>query len=133
MSGQNLERHLWKNRILIVKTHQEGAKKYQDQVKEFKSLANEFEERKLVLYQVEGTRYKLLDYGNADSIQSGEVSQKLEKEVLIGKDPFEVILIGLDGNVKLQQTQVMLGEELFKIIDRMPMRKAELRRKKRDG
>jgi len=91
MSGQNLERHLWKNRILIVKTHQEGAKKYQDQVKEFKSLANEFEERKLVLYQVEGTRYKLLDYGNADSIQSGEVSQKLEKEVLIGKDPFEVI------------------------------------------
>ncbi|MEM9823617.1 MAG: DUF4174 domain-containing protein [Bacteroidota bacterium] len=46
------------------------------------------------------------------------------------KAPFEVLLLGLDGGVKLQQPEVLSCTELFAIIDRMPMRRQELRRRK---
>ena len=41
--------------------------------------------------------------------------------------PFEVVLIGLDGGVKLRQTLVLSCQKLFGTIDVMPMRRAEMR------
>ena len=45
---------------------------------------------------------------------------------------FEVILIGLDGGVKLRKSELLSSEELFTVIDGMPMRRAEIRRSKND-
>ena len=50
--------------------------------------------------------------------------------VLNEKEDFEVILIGLDGGIKLQRTKILTKEDLFKITDSMPMRRDELTRKK---
>ncbi|MDP5094209.1 MAG: DUF4174 domain-containing protein, partial [Polaribacter sp.] len=41
--------------------------------------------------------------------------------------PFKVMLIGLDGGIKLAQSTVLSKEKLFAIIDGMPMRKREIR------
>ena len=38
-----------------------------------------------------------------------------------------MILIGLDGGIKLEQTTILKKKELFRIIDSMPMRMEELR------
>ena len=43
---------------------------------------------------------------------------------------FEVLLIGLDGTIKLRKTSAIPVQELFDLIDSMPMRKAEMRNKK---
>ena len=46
------------------------------------------------------------------------------------KKPIEIILIGLDGGVKLHQTKLLNLEKLFTLIDGMPMRKAEIKKNK---
>jgi hypothetical protein len=42
-------------------------------------------------------------------------------------DGFEVILIGKDGGVKLRAKTPISIQELFSLIDAMPMRRQELR------
>ena len=42
---------------------------------------------------------------------------------------FRVVLIGKDGGVKLRQDQPILAADLFALIDSMPMRKQEMRRR----
>ena len=40
---------------------------------------------------------------------------------------FKLVLVGKDGGVKLEQDAVLAPEELFAVIDRMPMRRNEMR------
>lgn len=42
-------------------------------------------------------------------------------------DGFEVVLVGKDGGVKIRQKTPLTSEDLLATIDRMPMRKANLR------
>jgi hypothetical protein len=42
-------------------------------------------------------------------------------------DEFEIILIGKDGGVKLRSKTPISLEELFSLIDAMPMRRQEMR------
>ncbi|MGD1842832.1 MAG: DUF4174 domain-containing protein [Thermonemataceae bacterium] len=126
--AQQLEEHQWENRVLIVKTTDEQSQKYQQQLKEFKKATEGLSERKLVLYQVVGNSYQLTDYQNPQANTSGKVSQALNQKFLKEKELFEVILIGLDGGVKRQKTTLLTQEELFGLIDAMPMRKAEMKK-----
>ena len=66
------------------------------------------------LYLVEGTFGKL----------------KVKRRYKAEKSDFRVILIGLDGGEKLEQTEVLSAEKLFNTIDSMPMRQAEIRKNK---
>lgn len=130
LSGQNLEKHKWENRILIIKTMDETNPMYKDQFRIFKNSSADFKERKLVLYQVVGNRYKQTSW--QDSEQNG-LWKDLEAARDIPSD-FEIVLIGLDGGVKLKQTTLLDEEKLYQLIDGMPMRRAEQRRKeKRKG
>lgn len=54
-------------------------------------------------------------------------SQSMKK--LRNETGFEIILIGKDGGVKKRKTSLMQTDELFGIIDSMPMRQSEMRRK----
>ena len=39
---------------------------------------------------------------------------------------FKLVLVGKDGGVKLEKDAVLQPEELFAVIDRMPMRQREM-------
>ena len=127
LNSQNLESHSWINRIIIVKSKDAQLDKYQKQLVEFRNSMEELRDRKLVLYQIVGSKYRLNDYENLYQEESEDLSSDLAKEILNEKNEFEVILIGLDGGIKLRRTELLTKEELFGIIDSMPMRKAELR------
>lgn len=127
--GQNLDNHKWKDRILIVKAETEASIKYQNQIKELRNSPAAFKERKLVIYQVIGKKYELIDYDNQETKMYGEVSNQMNLNILNKKIPFEIILIGLDGGIKLRKSDMIRKEELFSIIDSMPMRSSELRNK----
>lgn len=47
----------------------------------------------------------------------------------VNKPAFTIILIGKDGGEKYRTNKILLPEKLFAIIDAMPMRRAEMRRK----
>ncbi|TWO34057.1 DUF4174 domain-containing protein [Seonamhaeicola sediminis] len=125
--GQDLSDHKWKDRILIVKTLNTDSKKYNNQLTEFKNSIKELKERKLVLYKINKNKFSFVNYTESALNYSGNVSDNLSKNILDENENFEIILIGLDGQIKIQQNKILLKEEVFKIIDSMPMRKNEMR------
>jgi len=126
--AQNLEKHTWKNRILIIKTVDAESEKYKEQITAFKNSREEFIDRKLILYKIVNHNFTLTNYKNSSLNYSGKVSRKLAESMLNKNENFEIILIGLDGGIKLQQTEILTKQDLFSIIDSMPMRSNEIRK-----
>ena len=126
LHGQNLNKHKWKNRILIIKTSDIQSYKYQKQLKEFSNSAEDMTDRKFILYKLIGDNFELIDYKKNVLMDSGKVSESIIKNFLNKKENFEVLLIGLDGEVNLQQTEILIKDELFRVTDSMPMRRYEL-------
>ncbi|WP_188459004.1 DUF4174 domain-containing protein [Psychroflexus planctonicus] len=63
----------------------------------------------------------------ASSIRLAETYQNLRSD----DTDFEAILMGLDGSIKLRRNRAIEIDELFDLIDSMPMRKQEIQRQKR--
>lgn len=124
LHAQDLSSHQWENRIILVLTEDPAQDNYKKQLEELKADKNGLQERKLLIYQLTSTQYKM---GLEDTSDWQEGSQ-LYNKYKTGNASFEVILIGLDGGVKLSQEQVLSREKLFAVIDGMPMRKAEIRK-----
>ena len=128
LSGQNFEKHIWQNRILLIKSSNEVNTQREKQMTILmKSMAGLIE-RKIVLYEMIGTQYRLIDYQLQIQDDTWEESKKKINGISTKNNDFEVILIGLDGGVKLRENELLSIDELFGTIDRMPMRRAELRR-----
>ena len=125
LNGQDLKKHQWENRIVIVKTSDIKSNKQEEQLKEFRNSFEELMDRKIIVYKINGDDFVLIDYKNSPLNTSGKTSKKLSETILNENENFEVILIGLDGGVKLQQTEIVLKEDLFNLIDGMPMRRNE--------
>ncbi|WKK67521.1 DUF4174 domain-containing protein [Lutimonas zeaxanthinifaciens] len=129
INGQNLEKHTWKNRILVFKTTDSALQIYQQQVKEFENSEAELKDRKFVLYRITGADFERIDYTKDALTDSGSISGTSLEKIFNAQEHFEVVLIGLDGGVKLRQTEVLSKEDLYGIVDAMPMRRSELNRK----
>lgn len=127
MSAQDLKKQQWEHRIIIVKSSIVNAEKQQEQWKELEVSSEEMIERRFVLYIVTGDDFSFINYKNPARNDSGKVSGKLA-EIFNPKEDFEVLLIGLDGGIKLRQTDILTKEKLFNLVDAMPMRSNELRR-----
>ena len=120
-SGQDLKNHQWKNRVLLIFSNEKNADNYNEQIKLLSEVKEELLERKIEVYSTTKTEFIPNFKGN------WKISNHLfKKYVSISKD-FQVILIGLDGGIKLKEDRVLSMEKLFSIIDGMPMRRRELR------
>ena len=80
------------------------------------------EARKLVVYTIMGKKVSrgLPAESWQDDLPLREASQNLRKG-------FGLELIGLDGGVKYHSTSAVSLQELWSLIDGMPMRRAELK------
>lgn len=125
LNVQKLSTHQWKNRLVLVLTNDATDMNYQNQLKIFQAEAEAIKERKLLIYHITPTRYC-----TENDNKKWHNSSKLYTNYKQTNAPFEVILIGLDGRIKLTQNEILQTDKLFAIIDGMPMRRAELRRKK---
>jgi Domain of unknown function (DUF4174) len=50
----------------------------------------------------------------------------------VSKSSFTVLLIGKDGSVKLRSKEIVSAERIYALVDAMPMRKDEMRKKKKN-
>ncbi|MEO9894421.1 DUF4174 domain-containing protein [Aurantibacter sp.] len=130
LAAQDLQKHIWENRILIIKTDDENSKIYKEQLNEFKNSIQDQIERKFVLYQVIGDSFVFRNYKNSALNSSGLVTEEFTKTMLRKNNNFEIILLGLDGGIKLRQTRLLKKNRLYEIVDSMPMRSAEIKNKK---
>ena len=120
--GQDISSHKWKNRVLIILTNEEKIDQLHKQVQILQTDQEGLNDRKLVIYSVKGDAYR--KGINSNEWVNGSNSFDEFKD---SKEHFKVILMGLDGGIKISQSEVISLDELFSTIDAMPMRRNELR------
>ena len=125
MKAQDLSKHQWKNRVILLLTDDLNNLTFKNQLAELKKDIDGMTDRKLIVYKVTPKKYSLGLEG-----ESLWTSSEIYAETKRSKAPFEIFLIGLDGGVKLHQTELLSIEKLFGIIDGMPMRRTEINQTK---
>ena len=125
-SAQYLSKHRWENRLILILTDDENNSNFQSQLAEFRKDLTGLNERKIIIYQVMPGEYKTGLNGDNKT-----KSARLYNEYKKTDAGFEVVLLGLDGGVKLQQNELLSLEELYAVIDVMPMRRREIERKRK--
>lgn len=122
--GQHIEKHKWKQRVLLILTDDKSNNFYKKQLTELNKDTKGIKERKLIIYHITPSAYTV----GLTNIQ-WENSTKLYKNYKKTKASFEIILIGLDSGVKLRQTKLVTNGDLYNFIDAMPMRRNEQKEK----
>ena len=122
VNAQDLSKHQRKDRLILIIT-EEKTEKFQQQITELQKHQQGLKERKLVIDKILPERYS-----TGFQEENWKSSTELYGKYKVKNSDFRVILIGLDGGEKLEQTEVLSIEKLFNTIDSMPMRQAEMRK-----
>ncbi|MFT6811266.1 MAG: hypothetical protein ACJA01_004514 [Saprospiraceae bacterium] len=130
INGQNLKRNRWENRVLLIQASDISSEKFQDQLSEFNDSQEGLEERKLLVYQIVGDKYRIYNSPKKKSDEGWKGVEGRSFSSLDKGEIFKVTLIGLDGGIKLERTTILKKIALFRIIDSMPMRISEMRNNK---
>ena len=109
-----LRDYLWTNRVIVTFSANESAPERRLLLKQIAQYPCEFRKRDLV---------------HIDLISGSADYQSLSQRFAMDGKDFKLVLIGKDGKIKLQATAVAL-EDIFALIDTMPMRKKEMRGEK---
>lgn len=126
----SLDEFRWKKRILLLLHETDSHSTYRQQLAALGKLDSEFEDRRLLVVDVQKDRYRIRNINGLDSKPDRwNTNESLYAKYALKKAGFSVVLIGLDGGIKISQTDVISKKELFERIDAMPMRQRELRTK----
>jgi len=128
--GQALsfEQFIWENRLVILYDDAVDTKTIQQQLAIFQNQESELTDRKLIIIAStpDGAYYLFKD----GQLQSTAISNT--EHLNINGTGFNFNLIGLDGGIKHRSQTIVSAKALFSMIDGMPMRRSELRDRKKD-
>ncbi len=114
---------LWKNRLVIIVSEEATDELIQAQLEVQAQYMLEWKDRDLIWLWVSNS-------GGLDQLgqeYSPEACQVIQKKYDLGHHPSQVILVGKDGGRKMQKfSSPFTSQELFRVIDRMPMRRQEM-------
>lgn len=122
LNTQQLKKHRWENRVLLIISENESSDLVKLQL-ELLNNPNELKERKLIIYRIHPKKYGLADATKTNWIKGSKLYNVHNSK----KSKFKVVLIGLDGDIKLEQSKILNSEKLFSTIDRMPIRQRKLK------
>ncbi len=123
--SQDLKNHRWEDRVILIFGDTPTHPTVQTQVNALNAKPAELIDRNLLIYQIyqqEGQRPK------GKRLATNEL-KAFRKKFNIEAGTFAVLLIGKDGGVKMKKTTAVDPQLIFDLIDSMPMRQAEMRRK----
>jgi len=121
----DLNTYQWKNRLLLLFASSEEDQAYLTLKKEIDRQAMEVKDRDLLISYV-------LERGESRIGQerlSPDQALFLKKHLSVPSGRFTIILIGKDGAEKIRQESPVDLKEIFAIIDAMPMREQEMKKK----
>ncbi|MGB5263884.1 MAG: DUF4174 domain-containing protein [Lutimonas sp.] len=125
MVSQNLNEYRWKNRVLLLIGQDTGSSDFKVQMNLLRSNINDLEERKLVVLTILPHEYTV----GLNEMSPWEKGDQVYLKYGEKEESFKVLLIGLDGGVKISQKEPILVETLKEMIDIMPMRRSEIENK----
>ena len=123
--AQDLADYQWQNRLVLILTEDSSNPDFQEQVRAFQAAEEDLQDLRIVVFQALPQRYirgtqQLPNWISGDQLYESYKSRG---------SSFEFLLLGLDGDIKLRRHRVVTLDELYELINTMPMRRAELRRR----
>ncbi|MEM6831031.1 MAG: DUF4174 domain-containing protein [Bacteroidota bacterium] len=115
----------WEKRVLIVSAESSASLDDQTQQQRLSDAKKEMMDRDLVVYRLYNDHW----FGPSDEPLEKGQTDVIREAYAVPTDQFMVVLIGKDGSVKLRSDEPVSVNDLFNLIDRMPMRRAEMRKK----
>ena len=111
----------WNRRSLVLIAPDEQDRDLERQREELRATRGEMQQRDMTLYTLMGTR------GIHDGVPMSfeEVRALRDAMQLREGAPFTVILMGKDGGKKMQQEGFVSPDQIYQVIDNMPMRQRE--------
>lgn len=125
--AQNISDYKWENRLIFLVDEGLETSAMNSQLKVLEAKADELKERDILLFQLT-PKTIILSNGRKTTLSAIETYRSLS----IPTDFKGVILVGKDGGVKLKKPFQVKAEDIFELIDGMPMRKSEIRGKKEE-
>ena len=112
----------WKNRVALVFGSDNA--QVEAQVESLLARARGLAEREMVVLRVEGDEASAA-FGPALAMEAQALRDAYGVE---RRAPVTFILVGKDGTEKLRREEAVPVEEVFNLIDAMPMRRSETKR-----
>jgi len=122
----NLKEYQWKNRLILLFAGSMKSPDYKEQLQLLKGQLDGLQERDLLVFS-----FFANDSGdaNGNTLLKQDVEEIRNKYKVKSNDQF-LILIGKDGGEKLRAPLPTEINRVYGLIDRMPMRRQEMRESK---
>lgn len=119
----SLDDFQWKNRLLIIYSNVQKSAPFEGQLAKISQNKEGYQKRDLKVIILKNQK---VDWNSNENHHLGfhQIVKKLNIEEI---QPFQNLLIGKDGGVKLRSNSPISNEKLFETIDAMPMRQREMR------
>ena len=121
----DLTQFQWKNRLLFLFAPDRSHPLFKDLQSQLSAQNMEVKDRDLMVFEVLERGPSKMNTAPIDR----QAADSLRDRFAIPQDTFSLILVGKDGGIKLKRRDQANLEEVFELIDSMPMRQNEMRRK----
>ena len=128
MMAQPLAQHQWKDRIILLFSPSQAHPISEQQLASLQEFPGDLEDRNLLIYRISPDRI----FGPKGKGEA-KASKWFYDKYRVDKTQFCLILIGKDGGEKLRKNTLTTPREIFALIDSMPMRRSEMKRKNGSG
>ena len=123
--SMDLARFEWKNWLMLIFAPDVMHPHYERIDAEINAQSAEVRDRDLVVFEIFDKDSSQM---NASPLSSAD-ADALRKHFGITRQMYALILVGKDGGVKLKREDRVPLNEIFELIDSMPMRREEMRQK----
>lgn len=124
----DLDELRWKKRVLLVFSPSESTPSLHVQRERLASYGVGVEERDLVIVYILEHADKGKTGVDSNRSLDENTAGNIRSRFGIQSGLFHVLLIGKDGTVKLRSSDPVSAEDIFALIDSMPMRRQEMKR-----
>jgi hypothetical protein len=121
----DLSQYRWKNRLLLIFAPNRSHPMFDVLHQSLAAKKSEVSDRDLVIFEIFESAPSSINGKVIDS----ESAHLLRERFDVRPGKFAVVLIGKDGGIKLKRRDRIDLKEIFGLIDAMPMRQEEMRRK----
>jgi hypothetical protein len=123
----DLAQFQWKNRLLFLFAPNRNHPFFGSLHRALVAQQAEVVDRDLVIFEILESGPSTMSTTHLDP----QTAQSLREKFEVRQGEFTVILIGKDGGIKLSRQNQTRLEDIFGLIDTMPMRREEMRQKSR--
>ncbi|NIQ37645.1 MAG: DUF4174 domain-containing protein [Proteobacteria bacterium] len=119
----DLAKYRWKNRLLLLFAPHEEDKTYLNFIEKLQGQEDQITDRDLIIVAIFESGESRLGDSSIDQHSAASLRNRFS----IQPGQFIVVLVGKDGGEKLRRNSEVELNEIFSLIDSMPMRQREMR------